>query len=1415
MRNQTKLPWKALFSLGAVLITILIVAISIPTVVSARPAAALSWTTQFADEFNGSGALNGANWLYTTGTAYPGGPPNYGTGEIETNTNSTANVNQTGGHLAIIPLCCWTSGRVETQRTDFAAPVGGAMAVEASIQQPNVSGAAAQGYWPAFWLLGEGARIDRWSWPSIGEIDILEDINGQSLVFGTLHCGITPGGPCNETTGIGSGPHACPGCQTGYHTYRIEYDRSVSPEVVRWYLDGQQYHSANSSQVDATTWNNALHHGFHIILNLAMGGGWPGNPTASTASGVPLNIDYVHVLYGTTCAGCPTPTTPPSPTPAPSVPYLGSPVVLPGTIQAEDFDKGGIGVGYNETTAGNQGGYNYRNDGNTDTDFANNCGVCVNYIAPGEWLRYAVSVANAGSYTFNFRHAGGGGGIYHLETTTGVQLTGPITQLATANWDTYVTYSQAVTLPAGNYGIIVKFDSCPACNLNNFDWMSFTGGPIITNTPIGPTLTPTATTGSGGLPAPWLHQDIGAVAAVGSATYSGSTFTVKGSGADIWGAADEFHYVYQTLTGDGTITARVASQTNSNAWAKAGVMFRDTLAAGSMQADMIITPTSGSSFQWRATTGGTSAGANSAGPVAPYWVRLVRSGNNFSAYRSADGAAWTQVGTTTAIAMGSTVYVGLAVTSHADGTLSTVTFDNVSVTGGSGGPTATPTRTNTPVTGPTLTPTRTNTPVSGSDYTQGLTVIDTANVRIWFHSNINSAWADVHYTVNGGAQQNFRMTFNNASGNWEQNVSGLTPGGVLYYYFTYEKAGIAIDTQWFQYIVPTGPTLTPTRTATTVIGPTNTPTATTGSGGLPAPWQHQDIGAVAAVGSATYSGSTFTVKGSGADIWGAADEFHYVYQTLTGDGTITARVASQTNSNAWAKAGVMFRNTLAAGSMQADMIITPTSGSSFQWRATTGGTSAGANSAGPVAPYWVRLVRSGNNFSAYRSADGAAWTQVGTTTAIAMGSTVYVGLAVTSHADGTLSTVTFDNVSVTGGSGGPTPTPIGPSPTPTQGSTSCTVPSIAAPRFPMVFQNNTNGAYANSQIYVMILGMPSNGAGWYYLKPDGTATHINHLDASAPGHLTKNGVNYANMSFSLAQSCYFNIPSAWYGGRAYISVGSPMYIGISPDDQGWAGPDYLNAADPNIDVYFDWYEFTYDFNTSPQVHYGANSTMVDQFGFPITVRLQQTSSGYDQSVGINLTRAQVYSQFTSFVGPAFDPLESTYRILAPRSSRSFWAGGAYANYLQPIIDQTWTYYTNNQFNFTDGGDVYSGRVGGDGRLQFTKNGAGPFFLSKPTTIDVMACAGSLASGAQVEKDMGRDFCAAFNRGVSLNTANWKNASTYYPAGVLRNDYAAFFHPISINNRAYAFAYDDFNDQSSVQILPNGNPPSRVTIGVGW
>ena len=175
--------------------------------------------------------MNGGNWKYDTG---PGS--SFGTGEIETMTNSTSNVFQDGnGHLVLKalhsgsdPRSGWTSGRVETQAATFGAPAGGVVMMQSSIQQPNLNTSNGAGYWPAFWMLGSTLRTGT-AWPTSGEVDILEDINSRSSVFGTLHCGVNPGGPCNESTGIGSGERACSGCQTGYHTYAVQIDRSVSP----------------------------------------------------------------------------------------------------------------------------------------------------------------------------------------------------------------------------------------------------------------------------------------------------------------------------------------------------------------------------------------------------------------------------------------------------------------------------------------------------------------------------------------------------------------------------------------------------------------------------------------------------------------------------------------------------------------------------------------------------------------------------------------------------------------------------------------------------------------------------------------------------------------------------------------------------------------------------------------------------------------------------------------------------------------------------------------------------------------------------------------------------------------------------------------------------------------------------------
>jgi chitodextrinase len=270
---------------------------------AAIPAPPAGFTTTWSDDFDGAAntGLDTGVWKYDTG---PGS--SFGTGEIETMTNSTTNVFHDGAshlvlralHSGTNPTSGWTSGRIETQAATFGAPAGGVVRMESRIQQPDVNTTNGLGYWPAYWMLGAPLRTGT-PWPTSGEIDILEDINGRSSVFGTLHCGTNPGGPCNESSGRGSGERACAGCQTAYHNYAVEIDRSVSPEQIRWYLDGANYFTLSATVVDATTWANAVDHPFFIIYDLAMGGGFPGafggGPTAATVSGGQMNIDWVAV----------------------------------------------------------------------------------------------------------------------------------------------------------------------------------------------------------------------------------------------------------------------------------------------------------------------------------------------------------------------------------------------------------------------------------------------------------------------------------------------------------------------------------------------------------------------------------------------------------------------------------------------------------------------------------------------------------------------------------------------------------------------------------------------------------------------------------------------------------------------------------------------------------------------------------------------------------------------------------------------------------------------------------------------------------------------------------------------------------------------------------------------------------------
>lgn len=358
------------------------------------------------------------------------------------------------------------------------------------------------------------------------------------------------------------------------------------------------------------------------------------------------------------------------------------------------------------------------------------------------------------------------------------------------------------------------------------------------------------------VPLPWAKNDVGTVGLAGSAVIQPGSIRITAAGADVYNTADAFTFVSQKMSGDVEIIARVASIQNTNAWARAGVMIRENLTAGSRNAYMVMPSANGPTFQYRITADQTTAKATVTG-TAPKWVRLTRTGSSFNGYASDDGVTWTQVGTTQTISMASSVYVGLASSSHNSAALGQSVYDNVIVR-----------------------------PLS--------------------------------------------------------------------------------------------------------------------------PWTKADIGAVGIAGTSTVITTSGNVAGSGADIGGTADAFTFVYRKLTGDGSITAKVNSVSNTNAWAKAGVMIRESLAAGSKHAQMIVSPTSGLAFQRRTATNGTSSSTGSTG-AAPYWVRLTRAGSVITAAKSTDGATWTTVGTAT-ISMTANIYMGLVESSHNNAALSTASFSSI---------------------------------------------------------------------------------------------------------------------------------------------------------------------------------------------------------------------------------------------------------------------------------------------------------------------------------------------------------------------------------------------------------------------
>ena len=399
------------------------------------------------------------------------------------------------------------------------------------------------------------------------------------------------------------------------------------------------------------------------------------------------------------------------------------------------------------------------------------------------------------------------------------------------------------------------------------------------------------------------------------------------------------------------MVARVVSLQGSSA-AQAGIMIRETLDAGANHVYLFDY----SSAIWmteRTSTGASSSYQPLGSATLPYWIKLVRSGNVFTMYGSPDGVNWVQLGSSQTVSMAQSIYVGLAVSNRTTSSLATATFDSVSVSSA-----AAP----API-------------IAGVSATTG----SIGSQVVISGTGFGASQGGSAVLLNGAA-----VTINTWSGT---SITITIPPGATSGPLLVSIAPNMNDSNAIPFTVTSQP--------------------------LPVSWLDRDVGgSVGVAGSASYANGTFTVAGAGlGTFYSSSDGFHFVYQPLSGDGTMVARVVSLQGSSA-AQAGIMIRETLDAGANHVYLFDY----SSAIWmteRTSTGASSSYQPLGSATLPYWIKLVRSGNVFTMYGSPDGVNWVQLGSSQTVSMAQSIYVGLAVSNRTTSSLATATFDSVSVT------------------------------------------------------------------------------------------------------------------------------------------------------------------------------------------------------------------------------------------------------------------------------------------------------------------------------------------------------------------------------------------------------------------
>ncbi len=372
-----------------------------------------------------------------------------------------------------------------------------------------------------------------------------------------------------------------------------------------------------------------------------------------------------------------------------------------------------------------------------------------------------------------------------------------------------------------------------------------------------------------GLPTGFQEADIGTVGTAGSSSFTSGTFNVQGAGTDLFGSADAFHYVYTTLTGNGTFVAHVSSITAADTGAPAGIDLRSTLDPAAANIFIAATPSGNVVVNDRLSDGGQGTNRSNGPQAAPYFLKLIRTGATVSSYISSNGTNYVLLATDTFQNLGATVDVGLAVVSHNPNALATGVFDQVQTT-----------------------------------------------------------------------------TF------------GAIPNG-----FT-----------------------------------------------------EGDVGAVGSPGFTDFNSGTgtFSVSGAGDDLFGAADAFHYVYQTLNGDGSFIVHETAASANAINAPAGIDLRSSLAPTAANLFVGVRPDTVLIVNDRTSDGGTGTNLAASQGALPVWLKVTRAGNVITAFTSPDNVTYTQVASDTLPNLGTSVFVGMAVASHNVNSFATGTFDNASLVG-----------------------------------------------------------------------------------------------------------------------------------------------------------------------------------------------------------------------------------------------------------------------------------------------------------------------------------------------------------------------------------------------------------------